>query len=421
MNTLNSNRYSASPLKKMMILCVGSTVLAALALLVSAVLSGSPTGGPDGPFIITFLLLLIFLYVILPMHVFGGLATTYKYFSTGNRKRFVFPLSYFVLWFLALFLYFVFSGAAEPVFEEINARNFRDQHAAEMALLASLRQNKGHVEVPSLIEQVKDINLPDPEFGMTALQWAARGASAEIIELLINAGADPNVRYHRDWSDGRGTLKNATVLDIAAWSNVEPKEKTLLLIQTGVMPTAQALVGVCERGDIGLLREFRERGVDLQTATEGEGLSCFHVAAKNGDLGLIETLFSMGVTPNLITKYKLTPLDLAMAREQRTAAIALLKGSASANQPRRLIDLVVQMPREDFDLAASYRPLSDLRPADARAALGNAVAACEVSTVRRLFTAGLTLGDEYREVVEVPEHCEFRELLLQIIRPVGTK
>lgn len=417
MSNSQSKGYSSSRLAKMMTLCVGATGFAMFALIVATVLPGSATGGPDGPFMITFLLLIVFLYVILPMHVIGFVATIFKYFTTDNRARFIFPLLYFVVWFLALFLYFVFSGAAEPVFEEINARKFRGQHATEMELIVALRQNKDHSVVPGLISQVSDIDLTDPEFGLTALQWATRGASADIVRRLLDAGADLHVRYPREWSDGRGTLKSATVLDIAAWSDVEPKEKTLLLLDRGATPTGQAVVGACAAGDIELINKYHTLGIDIQSAAEGAGLSCFHMAAQNGDVNLIEALFSLGIVPNAVNKYKLTPVDLAMAKNRGRAAIALLKGGAPANQPHRLIDLVADMPQEDFDMAMSHRPLMNLKPADARRALSEAVAGCDVSVLRRLFAAGLTPERRYREVIEIPAECEFRELMIEIARP----
>lgn len=419
MNISQTKAYSSSRLAKMMMLCIGSTGFAMFALLVAAVLPGSPTGGPDGPLMIAFLLLIVFLYVILPMHVIGSVATIFKYFTTDNRTRFIFPLLYFVVWFLALFLYLVLSGAAEPVFEEINARKLRGQHATEMALLSALRQSRDHSAVPALITQVSDIDLTEPEFGLTALQWAARGASTDIVKKLLDAGADLNVRYSRNWSNGRGTLKNATVLDIAAWSDVERKEKTLLLLDRGAVPTAQALVGACAAGDIELIEKYQTLEIDIQTAAEGEGLSCFHMAAQNGDVNLIEALFSMGIVPNAVSKYKLTPVDLARAKNRGRAAIALLKGGAPANQPNRLIDLVAHMPQEDFDLAVSHGPLLDLKPADARRALSEAVSGCDVSIVRRLFAAGLTPERRYREVIEIPAECEFHELMLEIVRPAS--
>ena len=63
--------------------------------------------------------------------------------------------------------------------------------------------------------------MPD-EYGRTALMWAAYSAHSDVIQALIVAGADVNVRYE----NGR------TALMFAARSNPNP-EVTQVLIAAG--------------------------------------------------------------------------------------------------------------------------------------------------------------------------------------------
>lgn len=410
-----SSDHEVRSTRAMMLFCLGTTAVALVGLGLSKVVPGSPTGGPDAPLLIAYFTLLGFLYIVLPSHIICGLITGFRYVRSNQRVLFVTPLLYFAGWFAMLIVLAVMSGAADPAFEAINDRQFRASHKTEITLFEALKQPGEHPIVEKLISDGVDVNLVDPQFGMTPLQWAAKNSTPSSVRLLLNAGADPNKRYHRDFDLSRANLRQPTVIDFAAWSEQGASEKVAMLLGAGASATGAALVGMCWAGDAALMQSLIQAGADLLDAADGEGKTCLHIAAEHGDQKLVSELLEIGADPNAATKYKLRPLDVAMINQHRAVAVQLVQAGGSAHHTRRLLQLIVEATEDQFEAMVASKPLAKVETLEARRILSRTVMSCENENVRRILAAGYPLTAAARQHLRVPEHCNERDKLHKMI------
>lgn len=93
-----------------------------------------------------------------------------------------------------------------------------------LAATNKIRELTVLLAAPSKAEEYKEygINTRDPDFGLTALQYACKAAHAEMVQYLLSLGADPNIRA----PDGRNALHFA-----AAYAN---REILLMLLALGL-------------------------------------------------------------------------------------------------------------------------------------------------------------------------------------------
>jgi ankyrin repeat protein len=144
--------------------------------------------------------------------------------------------------------------------------------------------------IKKLIKSKADVNAPQGD-GATALHWAAEYRDAELVKLLIKAGAKPNVT----------TLNgNYTPLHFAA------------------------------RAGAGLaVTELLKAGADVK-ATSLSGATALHLAASSGDVVSINALLAKGANPNARElEWDQTPIVFAASANRADAIRALIKGGAN--------------------------------------------------------------------------------------------
>ncbi|CAF9924828.1 MAG: hypothetical protein GOMPHAMPRED_003723 [Gomphillus americanus] len=118
---------------------------------------------------------------------------------------------------------------SEPDDEEDNAEGEKDDITVAPLHIAAMRGRLGCVRI--LLEGDKmNVDIRD-EFGRTPLCAAAQGGHAEVIEYLINQGANPTIRLDAEnkiTQEYFGILAGANALEFAA-SNSAPEIIKLLL------------------------------------------------------------------------------------------------------------------------------------------------------------------------------------------------
>jgi uncharacterized protein len=131
------------------------------------------------------------------------------------------------------------------------------------------------------IERLRAILDNDPseaaafsEDGFTALHLAIFGGSEEAVELLIERGADVDVR-------STGAIAQVPALGTAAFVR-SPSLARLLL----------------------------DAGADVNGREEG-GFTALHAAAANGDEDLVTLLLDRGADPDAVNREGKRPIDLA--------------------------------------------------------------------------------------------------------------
>ena len=402
-------------IRQVFLLCIGLTVATACAVLAAQLIPGSPYGGMDGPAIILYLTFLAALYLVVPAHVVGAIGTLFCYLRADDRAPYVLALGYFAVWLVGAFALVIFSGAANPVFDEIADRQYRAENESGMALIDAVRQPKDDARALELIAAGADVNVADPQFGMRPLHWAAKHSRADVVQALLDAGADPNQRYPRTWDYSYVELGMPSPLDFAAWSEHDAREKVDVLLAAGATVTPQSVLAACASGDAEFLDVLIAAGGDPVTAHDGDRMTCLHVAARKGDLALATRLLERGADPNAALEHSIRPLDRAIEHEHVDVAIAIAAAGGRAHNPRKLDDVILAATPEQFDALAAARPLAGIEGRAATRLFSRTVMSCELENARRLLAAGLVIPESGHRDLRVPEHCADRVALLELL------
>jgi len=143
--------------------------------------------------------------------------------------------------------------------------------------------------VYNCIEKDKvDVNQRDDETGNPPLVVAVEENQIEIVKLLLNRGADVNIK---DW-----TSKN-TALDISEQKGFKPISE--LLQQRGAKYSSGSSFHLAAKnGDIVSIEEMLSKKQDINEVDAGKGWTALHYAVNYGQKHLVEYLIVKGADVN---------------------------------------------------------------------------------------------------------------------------
>jgi ankyrin repeat protein len=210
--------------------------------------------------------------------------------------------------------------------------------------------NRDMTVLEMLTPNVKNINQGNQK-GVTALAMAVRGNSPEVVEYLVDKGADINVtdktgdnlaayliQGYRPGSPGMGGPGQASPGQggppQGASGQGSPRSddfgaKLALLQQKGLDVKAPQKNGntlyhlAVAKNDLSLVRKLEPLQIDVN-ARDKEGLTALHKAAMvSKDDAMLKYLLSIGAKKDISTNFKETAYDLASENE------TLAKGNVS--------------------------------------------------------------------------------------------
>ena len=133
-----------------------------------------------------------------------------------------------------------------------------------------------------------NVNQRDDDTGNPPLVVAVEENQIEIVRLLLNHGADANIK---DW-----TSKN-TALDIAEQKGFKPIVEVLQ--QRGAKYSSGSSFHLAAKnGDIVSIEEMLEKGIDINEVDAGKGWTALHYAVNYGQKHLVEYLIIKGADVN---------------------------------------------------------------------------------------------------------------------------
>jgi outer membrane protein assembly factor BamB len=128
--------------------------------------------------------------------------------------------------------------------------------AADTARELHLAARSGDLaEVKRLVEAGADVDGSD-SWGTTALMLAVKLERADVVEYLLERGADPN---------SRETFFGSTVLDVSLWEGAPEYTITRMLLMAGADDRATALATALRADDVELARAAAESGAVLES------------------------------------------------------------------------------------------------------------------------------------------------------------
>ena len=195
------------------------------------------------------------------------------------------------------------------------------------ASIADAAMKRDASAVRALIRQGADVNAAQGD-GMTALHWAAQQGDADLVKMLVAAGARTEL-----------TTRNAAYVPLH------------LAARSGSAAAVTALL---------------DAGANVRAATSSGGTTALHFAAANGDratvLALLDHKAPVDARDNAFMQ---TPLMWAAAYD-RTDAVALLTArGADVTAFSKLEDLVAQERVERAALTLRAKRLAALKAAEA--------------------------------------------------------
>jgi ankyrin repeat protein len=175
--------------------------------------------------------------------------------------------------------------------------------------------------VKLLLEAGADINHQD-DYRDTALMYAVRGSSAELVELLVRNGADPllpNIHGH-------------TPVQMAG------DDETIIQALRRARPAkvdGSTLVAAAKSGMAEVVRQALDAGVDINSEDE-YGSPALLVAAQSGFPDIVRMLLEHGAKANTATKDGgETALTAAICGHNPEVVRLLIAAGADVNQRRR--------------------------------------------------------------------------------------
>ncbi len=298
--------------------------------------------GGDTSLGVWFVLLLLLLYVSLPLHGFIVIASMIQIVK-GNIRAYKWVCLYLVIALTGHIAYGAKLGAFEEVFRDIAQFKRSIDDPAQVKLERALGRGPS-----SNIVDVRDAlgNGADPNAGILDgripfLVLAASRGDVEVVQALLDAGADPNIKASTEYGLGFGVaVDNPSPLDVVTFSpNKGMHESVELLLAAGADPAPSLMkLGACRRGDISqydLAVRLKASGI-----VDAKDQTCLHHAAATNQAKFLQTLFndpayhreenikSLGMT-NHIGQF---PLDVAFAKKGFEGALQILNAGGTTNQ-----------------------------------------------------------------------------------------
>jgi uncharacterized protein len=179
--------------------------------------------------------------------------------------------------------------------------------------------------ITAFIDAGINVNAQNAADGRTALISAAARGDLEVVKLLLQSGADPNVK----------DKENYTAL-FHAIEAMYPEVERVILDQPNLDLNARGLNGVTAlmsyawRDNNDIVRKLLDRGADVN-AQDNDGDAALHGVAKSGNMEALDMLLEKGAKLNLQNKLGGTPLMWAAVFGHEDAAKRLLERGADAS------------------------------------------------------------------------------------------
>ncbi|HEY7173006.1 MAG TPA: ankyrin repeat domain-containing protein [Vicinamibacterales bacterium] len=184
--------------------------------------------------------------------------------------------------------------------------------------------------------------------GMSALHVAVLADRADLVELLLRAGASPNVKNRYGVTPLSVACENgdATIVEALLAAGGDPN----VALASGETP----LMTAARTGNSAAVRLLLGHGVSIEARESTRQQTALMWAAAEGNAAAIELLVRAGADVKARSKGGLTPLLFAVRDDRTDAARMLLASGADVNErmPDGMSALVVAVTNANYEMAA---------------------------------------------------------------------
>ena len=191
----------------------------------------------------------------------------------------------------------------------------------ERELYQATENNNLNVVKSILSSGMVDTNCIWKPYGRTPLVWAAHKGHKEVVQLLLERGAEPNIA---------NSCGDTPLLKAAYRGH---NDVVQLLLDEGADPNkvntegATPLLWAAAHGKKDVVRLLLDRGADPNKA-EQRGQTPLHWAAAKGHQDVVQQLLLRGADKNAVAASGSTPLNLAQTFG-RTAIVRILQDAGA--------------------------------------------------------------------------------------------
>lgn len=153
---------------------------------------------------------------------------------------------------------------------------------------ADAAQNRDREAIRALVLQHANLNTPQPD-GTTALEWAAHWNDVEMVNLLLQAGADPKLanRYGATPLSEAAALGNAAILEALLKAGADARSRTTADGETVLMTAARS-------GSVEAVRALVEHGAEVNATENYRGQTALMWAAAERHPAVVKLLLEHG-------------------------------------------------------------------------------------------------------------------------------
>lgn len=183
--------------------------------------------------------------------------------------------------------------------------------------------------------------------------WQERVVTADVVQILLTNGADPNLRniegdtaLHNACQNGQQFIvqllldngadghianqENSTALDVAARFDRRDVVALLLDHDSTIVESTRSLREAAKTGREAIVKILLDKGMDCNQKDEDTGETALHEAVRFYRVKIVELLMGYGADPYSRSHEDQTCLDLLQqqpANPKKTAMTELIEGS----------------------------------------------------------------------------------------------
>lgn len=182
-------------------------------------------------------------------------------------------------------------------------------------------------DIEAALADGADINAKDVGNGITALIWASQNGHIDVVKVLLDKGADINIKNSNGVTSLIMAIQNSS-MDIVKLLLDKGAEVNTVRPNDSVTPLIMALW----KGNSDIIKLLLDKGADVNAKLPSIGITAIFMATQNGYVDVVKLLIEKGADVNVKEiNSGTTPLMAATIHGQPEVAKLLLESGADVN------------------------------------------------------------------------------------------